>query len=271
MTPSGQFPAPGDGPAFGPHPDGEGGQLPLFVVLDGFEGPIDLLLSMAREQKVDLGSLAILPLAEQYLEFIQSAHDLDVEIAADYLVMAAWLAYLKSRLLLPDPRPEEQEEVADMEEALRNQLVRLEAMQKASRTLMALPRLGQERFANGQPEEFSPRRTTQFKATLFDLLRAYGQIASAGEASTLTIAESHLYTVEEAVKRLAALLESSPGWTTLSSFMPEGLASALDHRSALASHFSASLEMVRDGGARIRQEKAFGPIWLARGGKKAGN
>ena len=250
------------------HRPGQGdGQLSLFVVLDGFEGPIDLLLTLAREQKVDLAKLAILPLAEQYLEFIQSAHDLDIEIAADYLVMAAWLAYLKSRLLIPDPEPDEQEEAIDMADALKFQLMRLEAMQKASQTLMALPRLGQQRFANGQPEEISPQHTTHFKATLFDLLRAYGYIASEGDASTLTISKTQLFSVEDAVKRLSALLESSPGWATLASFMPEGLSSALDHRSALASHFTASLEMVRDGELKLRQEKAFGPIWLARNKK----
>lgn len=240
------------------------GQLSLFVILDGFEGPIDLLLMLAREQKVDLGKLAILPLAEQYLDFIQSARDLDIEIAADYLVMAAWLAYLKSRLLIPDPQPDEREEALDMADALKFQLMRLEAMQRSSQALMALPRLGQQRFANGQPEEFAANTTTHFKATLFDLLRAYGHISSAGEAATLTIAESQLYTVEDAVKRLAQMLRTAtPGWSTLSSFLPDGLSTPLDHRSAMASHFTASLELVRDGELKLRQDSAFGPIWLA--------
>ncbi|CAI8344933.1 MAG: segregation/condensation protein A [SAR116 cluster bacterium MED-G04] len=243
------------------------GQLSLFVILDGFEGPIDLLLMLARDQKVDLAKLSILPLAEQYLEFIQNARDLDIEIAADYLVMAAWLAYLKSRLLIPDPQPDEKEEALDMADALKFQLMRLEAMQNAAKALMAMPRLGQERFANGQPEALSPRTTTRFKATLFDLLRAYGHISSAGDASTLTIAQTRLYTVEDAVKRLSGLLRSSPGWSTLSSFMPEGLATPLDHRSAMASHFTASLELVRDGELKLRQETSFGPIWLARNSK----
>ena len=268
MMPSDHTGAPNDGVAvLDPQPGGGDGQLSLFVVLDGFEGPIDLLLTLAREQKVDLGNLAILPLAEQYLEFIQTAHDLDIEIAADYLVMAAWLAYLKSRLLIPDPQSDEQEEAVDMAAALKFQLMRLEAMQNASQALMALPRLGQERFANGQPEQFSPRRRTKFSATLFDLLRAYGHIASSGEASTLTISETRLFTVEDAVKRLSALLDASPGWATLASFMPEGLSGALDHRSALASHFTASLELVRDGELKLRQDTAFGPIWLASGKK----
>ena len=122
--------------------------------LDGFEGPIDLLLTLAREQKVDLARIAILPLAEQYLAFIENARRLDLEIAADYLVIAAWLAYLKSRLLLPEPEPEAAEEVIDMTDALRYQLVRLESMQQAAKRLISLPRLGQQRFARGETEHF---------------------------------------------------------------------------------------------------------------------
>lgn len=243
-------------------------QLSLFLVLDGYEGPIDLLLNLARDQKVDLSRIAILPLAEQYLDYIQSARDLDIEVAADYLVMAAWLAYLKSRLLLPDPDPEEQEEALDMADALKFQLLRLEAMQKASRQIMALPRLGRDRFANGQPEEFATTTQLTLKASLVDLLRAYGHISSARDASTLTIASTRLYSVEDAVKRLSHLLETSPGWHTLQNYLPEGLETPLDHRSALAAHFTASLELVRDGNMKLRQDSAFGPIWLANTRKK---
>ncbi len=239
------------------------GQIALFVTLDGFEGPIDLLLSLARDQKVDLTKLAILPLAEQYLAFINTARDLDIEIAADYLVMAAWLAYLKSRLLLPDPDEDEQEETIDMADALKFQLLRLEAMQKAGPKLMALPRLGHERHANGQPEHFAPTHNVTFNATLYDLISAYGQIASAKQTGTLTIASSRLFSVEEAVKRLGELLKVSPGWATLQSYLPTNLNGPLDERSALASHFTASLELVRDGALKLRQDAAFGPIWLS--------
>ena len=239
------------------------GQLSLFVILDGFEGPIDLLLSLARDQKVDLSKIAILPLAEQYLEFINSARDLDIDVAADYLVMAAWLAYLKSRLLLPDPEPEDQEEVMDMADALKFQLMKLQAMQNAGRQLMALPRLGQQRFKNGQPEKFSVTENVAFTATLFDLLKSYGHMASSKEASTLTISATKLFSVEEAVQRLGQLIGRSPGWSTLQSFMPPGLASPMDRRSALASHFTASLELVRDGELKLRQDSEFGPIWLS--------
>jgi segregation and condensation protein A len=243
-------------------PEDNSEQLPLFVVLDGFEGPIDLLLTLARDQKVDLSKIAILPLAEQYLEFINSARDLDIDVAADYLVMAAWLTYLKSRLLLPDPEPEEQDEAMDMAAALKLQLMKLQAMQNAGRQLMARPRLGQERFRNGQPEKFTTTENIAFTATLFDLLKTYGHMASAQEASTLTITASYLYSVEDAVKRLGELLKRSPGWATLESFMPPGLRLPMDYRSAMASHFSASLELVRDGKLQLRQDYEFGLIWL---------
>ncbi len=244
-------------------PVDQDGQLSLFVILDGFEGPIDLLLSLARDQKVDLSKIAILPLAEQYLAFINSARDLDIDVAADYLVMAAWLAYLKSRLLLPDPEPDEQDEALDMADALKFQLMKLEAMQNAGRQLMARARLGQERFANGQPETFAATENVAFTATLFDLIKTYGNIATSKENATLTIASSRLYSVEEAVKRLSSLMKRSPGWSTLQSFMPPGLSTPMDRRSAMASHFTASLELVRDGNLKIRQDNHFGPIWLS--------
>ena len=130
-------------------------QLSLFLDLDGFEGPIDMLLQLARDQKVDLRKIAILPLAEQYLAFVNNVRELDLEVAADYLVMAAWLAYMKSRLLLPDPDPEQTEEVEDMADALRHQLLRLEAMQRAAKCLLARPKLGHQRFVRGAPEDYA--------------------------------------------------------------------------------------------------------------------
>jgi segregation and condensation protein A len=241
----------------------DNGQLSLFVILDGFEGPIDLLLSLARDQKVDLSKIAILPLAEQYLEFVNSARNLDIDVAADYLVMAAWLTYLKSRLLLPDPEPEEQDEAMDMADALKFQLMKLQAMQNAGKQLMASPRLGQQRFRNGSPEKFTTTENISFSATLFDLLKTYGHMASSKEASTLTITATRLYSVEEAVKRLGQLIDRSPGWATLQSFMPPGLSLPMDHRSAMASHFTASLELVREGKLKLRQDSEFGPIWLS--------
>ena len=237
-------------------------QLSLFVNLDGFEGPIDLLLTLAREQKVDLARIAILPLAEQYLEFIENARRLDLEIAADYLVIAAWLAYLKSRLLLPDPEPEAAEEVVDMTDALRYQLVRLESMQQAAKRLIALPRLGQQRFARGEIEQFESITEPVWTASLYDLLSCYGAIQSGVENHTLTITATRLFSVEEATQRLRNLLGDVPEWSVLESFLPPNLKTDLDRRSATASHFVASLELAREGMIRLRQDSRFAPLFL---------
>ena len=237
-------------------------QLSLFVNLDGFEGPIDLLLTLAREQKVDLARIAILPLAEQYLSFIENARQLDLEIAADYLVIAAWLAYLKSRLLLPDPEPEAAEEVVDMTDALRYQLVRLESMQQAAKRLISLPRLGHQRFARGESEQFEIITEPVWTASLYDLLSCYGAIQSGVENRTLTIAATRLFSVEEATQRLRNLLGDMPEWSVLESFLPPNLKTDLDRRSATASHFVASLELAREGMIRLRQDSRFSPLFL---------
>jgi segregation and condensation protein A len=237
-------------------------QLSLFINLEGFEGPIDLLLSLAREQKVDLSRISILPLAEQYLEFINKARRLDLEIAADYLVMAAWLAYIKSRLLLPDPEPEQTEEIVDMADALRYQLLRLEAMQQASKRLTSLPRLGHQRFGRGAPEQFSVTSQPVWQASLYDLLACYGDIQSGLEAETLTIAATRLFSVEDAAKRLRHLIGTMPDWTILETFLPPNLRAPMDRRSATASHFVASLELAREGLLKLRQDSHFAPIYL---------
>lgn len=239
-----------------------GEQQALFVNLEGFEGPIDLLLSLARDQKVDLTQIAILPLAEQYLNFISGARQLDLEIAADYLVMAAWLAYLKSRLLLPDPEPEQDEEIIDMADALRYQLVRLEAMQQAAKRLISLPRLGQQRFARGTIEQFSITNEAVWQASLFDLLACYGDIQSGLDNGTLTIAATKLFSVEEATKRLRHLIGSTPDWTVLENFLPPNLRASIDRRSATASHFVASLELARDGLLKLRQDAHYAPLYI---------
>ena len=237
-------------------------QLGLFVNLEGFEGPIDLLLSLARDQKVDLTKIAILPLAEQYLQYVSTARELNLEIAADYLVMAAWLAYLKSRLLLPELETETDEEVIDMTDALRYQLLRLEAMQTAAKRLADLPRLGRSRFAKGMPEYFSKSERPLWTATLYDLLSVYGEMRSAEEAQTLTIAATRLYSVQEASGRLRHLLKTAPGWTVLEQFLPPNLKQPLDRRSAMASHFVASLELAKEGVVNLRQQSHYGPLYL---------
>jgi segregation and condensation protein A len=237
-------------------------QLALFVNLDGFEGPIDLLLNLARDQKVDITKIAILPLAEQYLMFVNEARELDLEIAADYLVMAAWLAYLKSRLLLPNLEPEQDEEIVDMADALRYQLLRLEAMQQAAKRLSSQPKLGQQRFVRGAPEQFVTNSEPLWTATLYDLLSCYGDIRSIDKAETLTIAATSLFSVEEATKRLRNLIGRSPEWTVLEQFLPSGLQSPMDVRSATASHFVASLELAREGVLKLRQDNQYSPLYM---------
>ena len=208
-------------------------------------------MSLAREQKVDLSRIAILPLAEQYLTYIDTVRRLDLEVAADYLVMAAWLAYLKSAFFFPNPELDLAEEVVDMTDALKYQLLRLESMQQAAKRLMSLPRLGQQRFERGVSEIFESVTEPVWTATLYDLLSCYGSIQSGVENRTLTIAATRLFSVEEATARLRNLLGSVPEWTVLETFLPPNLKTDLDRRSATASHFVASLELAREGMVRL--------------------
>lgn len=235
----------------------------LVVNLEGFEGPLDLLLSLARDQKVDLTKISVLALAEQYLEFIHQARKLRLEIAADYLVMAAWLAYLKSRLLLPVEQAEgEEPTAAEMALALQFQLQRLESMRKAAEELFALPLLGRDVFERGAPEGIRVITTPVYEASLFEMLEAYGSLQRRGKAETLTIEQFELFSMDDALGRLRAILGKTPDWATLSSFLPEGLLEGLPTRAAIAATFAASLELVRDGHAEIRQDQRFGPIYF---------
>ncbi|HEY9550265.1 MAG TPA: ScpA family protein [Kiloniellaceae bacterium] len=235
----------------------------LLLDLDGYAGPIDVLLELARDQKVDLKHIRILDLAEQYLEFVREARELRLELAADYLVMAAWLAYLKSRLLLPETGTEEEPSGAEMAAALKFQMQRLQAMRDAGEKLILLPQLGHDIFPRGTPERPRTRTTTTYDATLFDLLKAYGRQRAKGGPQNLQIRRTELYSVDQAVARLTAMLGAVPGWRTLASFLPRDLQrDPLLKRSALASTFAATLEMCKAGKLRIRQEDAFGPIFL---------
>lgn len=235
----------------------------LLLDLDGYAGPIDVLLELARDQKVDLKHIRILDLAEQYLEFVREARELRLELAADYLVMAAWLAYLKSRLLLPETGTEEEPSGAEMAAALKFQMQRLQAMRDAGEKLILLPQLGHDIFPRGTPERPRTRTTTTYDATLFDLLKAYGRQRAKGGPQNLQIRRTELYSVDQAVARLTAMLGAVPGWRTLASFLPRDLQrDPLLKRSALASTFAAILEMCKAGKLRIRQEDSFGPIFL---------
>lgn len=234
----------------------------LVLELDGFAGPIDVLLALARDHKVDITKISILALTEQYLAFIERAHELRLEVAADYLVMAAWLAYLKSRLLLPHTDDSDEPTGAELAARLAFQLQRLEAMRKASEQLMQLPQLGQEFFPRGEPDPVVVDTTTVINATLFDLLSAYGTIRQRGESSVLHIAPMNLYSMDDALIRLSSLVGGIPDWTVLSQFLPEGQGDDLFMRSALASTFAASLELTRQGKVQISQSGTFAPIFM---------
>ena len=233
-----------------------------FVVdIDGFEGPIDVLLSLARDQKVDLIQISILQLADQFLAFVAEARRTSLELAADYLVMAAWLAYIKSRLLLPELGDGDEPSGAEMAAALTYQLMRLEAMQDGGVRLMGRARLGREFFPRGDPEIFAAVTEARLEATLFDLLQAYGAIQRRAPGGTLHMEPWQLYAVEDVLVRLRRLLGATKDWESLWSFLPPG--SGLTARSALASTFAASLEMAREGELRIRQSGGpFGPLYL---------
>lgn len=242
----------------------EGGGVQLTLDLDGYEGPIDVLLALARDQKVDLAKISILQLADQYLAYIADVRRVRLEIAADYLVMAAWLAYLKSRLLLPEPEGEPDPTAEAMANALQFQLRRLEAMQEAGIRLMARPLVGRDVFTRGAPEGVKVIVDEKLEPNLYELLKAYGSIRAKDEAAVLEIAPSELYSMEVAMVRLREMLGGVPDWTELTAFLPTDLRDSLITRSALAATFAASLELVREGMAQLRQTAAFSPIYLRR-------
>jgi segregation and condensation protein A len=238
----------------------------LQVRLDGFEGPLDLLLDLARTQKVDLAKISILALVEQYLAVIEGARRIRLELAADWLVMAAWLAWLKSKLLLPaGAETEEAETAADV---LAARLRDLQAMRAAAAWLGARPRLGVDVFARGAPEDHTEIDRSRLVLDLTSLVRAYVQVARrlAGAKRVYRPRPVTLWSVQDALGRLARLLGSVPDWTSLDQFLPEELGDPLQRRAALASTLIAGLELARGGTLRLRQETAFGPILLRRAG-----
>jgi segregation and condensation protein A len=247
--------------------------------LEGYGGPIDVLLTLARQQKVDLTKISILALAEQYLAFIERARRLRLELAADYLVMASWLAYLKSRLLLPEPEDEEEPSAAEMADALAFQIRRLESMRQAGGKLMARPQLDQDFFRRGAPEQIVVEAAPTFTTTLFELLSAYGQFLAAREKPLYTIEPFKLLSVEQAIEHLSAMLGRLPGWTLLSRFLPAyepervgvGEQRRLVGRSAVAATFGASLELAKRGEVQIRQDGNFEPIYIRASPKSGSN
>ncbi len=237
----------------------------LIVDVDGFEGPLDLLLTLSRTQKVDLRRISVLQLAEQYLGFVEQARSLRIELAADYLVMAAWLAFLKSRLLLPPEPGDDGPSAEDLAAHLAFQLERLQAMRDAAARLMARDQLGRDFFARGLPEDLTHHRKVTFTATLLDLMRAYAMIRTKDEFRPFVLDREHVYTMEQALDRMRGLIGYVGDWATLTSFLPEGWdVTPMARRSATAAHFAAVLEMAKRGQLTLRQGETFAPIELRR-------
>ena len=237
----------------------------LIVDVEGFEGPLDLLLTLSRTQKVDLRRISVLDLAEQYLGFVERARTLRIELAADYLVMAAWLAFLKSRLLLPPEPGDEGPSAEDLAAHLAFQLERLQAMREAAARLMARDRLGRDFFARGLPEAVSRARTVTYDATLLDLMRAYARIRTKDEFRPFVMDREHVFTLEQALERMRGLIGYAGDWADLTSFLPEGWnATPMARRSSTAAHFAAVLELAKRGQVAIRQGETFAPIQIRR-------
>lgn len=236
--------------------------LTLHVDVQGFEGPMDLLLHLARNQKVDLTQISVLALAEQYLKFIELARDRKLELAADYLVMAAWLAYLKSRLLIPKVKDEDGETGEQLASVLQFRLKRLEAMRDAAGKLVNRDRLGRDVFARGMPETVLVEKTSLYSASLYDLLTAYASQRQRQAVSHVQIAKRTVWSLKEARVLLVRMVGELRDWVALDVFLLDYIARPEDRASAIASSFAASLELVREGRMQLRQNAAFEPIFV---------
>lgn len=234
----------------------------LHIDVAGFEGPLDLLLELARGQKVDLSRISVLALAEQYLAFVEDARSLRLELAADYLVMAAWLAYLKSKLLIPRAPGDTGESGEELAAVLQFRLKRLEAMREAAAKLVNRNRLGRDRFVRGMPELVVVEKSSRYKASLYDLLTAYAAQRQRRAMSRVSIAKRAVWSLKEARTILERLVGGPGDWTELDSFLLAYAISPEERVTAIASAFAASLELVREGQLEVRQHAAFEPIYL---------
>ncbi|MEQ8298446.1 MAG: ScpA family protein [Nitratireductor sp.] len=234
----------------------------LVVDVAGFEGPLDLLLHLARTQKVDLARISILALAEQYLVFVDEARKLRLEIAADYLVMAAWLAFLKSKLLIPKQDSDEGESGEELAAILQFRLKRLEAMRDAAARLVNRNRLGRDVMARGMPEAVILERRTEYAASLYDLLTAYAGQRQRQAVTNVRIAKRTVWSLQDARAVLSRLVGKIKDWTALDRFLIDYLTVPEERATALASSFAASLEMVREGAIEIRQTEPFAPLFM---------
>jgi segregation and condensation protein A len=238
------------------------GEPALVVDVEGFEGPLDLLLALARQQKVDLAKISILSLADQYLAFIEEARKLRLELAADYLVMAAWLAYLKSRLLLPDAHAPEGQSAEDMATALALRLKRLEAIRDVAERLFGRPQLDRDVFRRGQPEPIAHIKHPQWTATLYDLLSAYAQQRQKTALSHVRLAKRTVWSLAEARETLERLIGQSADWSRLDEYLISFVVEPSLAPTVFASSFASTLELVREGLMEVHQQGAFAPLYV---------
>ena len=234
----------------------------MLVDVDGYTGPLDLLLDLARKQKVDLHKISVLALADQYLQFIEKARTYRLELAADYLVMAAWLAYLKSRLLLPAPEKEEEVPAEDLASRLAFRLRRLEAMREAAKLLFERAQLGRDFHVRGMPEQISVSKQTEWQANLYDLLRAYADQRQVLALSKVRFERRFVWSLPEARAALEKLLGENLEWAPLDDYLIRFVVEPQWRSTVRASSFSATLEMVREGVMEIRQDRAFAPLFV---------
>jgi segregation and condensation protein A len=240
------------------------GEAALVVDVEGYEGPLDLLLTLARQQKVDLAKISILALADQYLTFIEAARKIRLELAADYLVMAAWLAYLKSRLLLPEPPTPDGPSAEEMATALANRLRRLEAIREAANRLMNRPQFQRDIFPRGNPESIAEIRHPKFTATLFDLLTAYAAQRQQRVLATVHLTKRTVWSLAEArasLERLVGMAESED-WSCLDDYLLNYVVDPSQKATVFASSFAAALELVREGEMELNQKEAFAPLYF---------
>ncbi|HEU4961713.1 MAG TPA: ScpA family protein [Sphingomonas sp.] len=232
----------------------------LTIDIDGWEGPLDLLLALARAQKVDLRKISILELVQQYLDYVEQARALKLELAADYLVMAAWLAFLKSALLLPRD-PEQEPSPEELALRLQLRLERLQAMREAGARLMARDRLNRDVFRRGAPEGLRTVRKALWQAEIYDLIAAYGRVSARTRPVMHVVADRPVMTLEAAIERVSRLVGERIDWAAIESFLPDG-ARGVFRKSALASSFLAALELARQGRVELRQKSPFAPLYL---------
>ena len=234
----------------------------LVIDVEGFEGPLDLLLTLARQQKVDLAKISILALADQYLAFIEEARKLRLELAADYLVMAAWLAYLKSRLLLPDQHEDDGLSAEDMATALAQRLRRLEAIRQVAEQLLSRPQLGREVFQRGLPEPIAEIRKPEWSATLYDLLSAYAVQRQRQARAYVRVPKRTVWSLAEAREALERLIGGATDWCVLDEYLIAYMVEPSLAATVRASSFAATLELVREGRIEMHQHAAFAPLYV---------